>query len=374
MRLLRQVVVGDGDAVGARRQVEVDGAIESTGTQQRRVETLGAVGGGEHQHVGRLAPVLVHGSGRRHQQVEPIDHLALELLPPRREVEALHLHEQFVDDAGSALAHAAVTHPRAGHADGVELFDEPDRSALGTSGLAERLEELADLAVGHAIEVRLELAGRHEQERHFGLGSNRLRQVGLPGSGRPLEQHTASWRATHLLTEGLVVEEQVERVDGLATCRIGANDIGKSDVGVGRPQQRVRGLSRSHQRDHHHAGDHHQHEAEHRQFGTVADQRRDAAAHRATGELPIPEVGNRQAERDDQAQQALLAFALSRHAGVDLPAAKQRSVLHLCDVHGPTPMHSWRLGRTVTDRHRVCKRFTLRGDGVDPTQDRLTTS
>ena len=61
VRLLRQVVLGDRDAVGARRKIEVDGAVEPAGAQQRRVEAVGAVGGGEDQDVGRLRPaVAVH--------------------------------------------------------------------------------------------------------------------------------------------------------------------------------------------------------------------------------------------------------------------------------------------------------------------------
>ena len=47
-----EVVVGDRDAVGARRQVEVDDAVEATRPQQRRIEVGGAVGGRDEQDVG----------------------------------------------------------------------------------------------------------------------------------------------------------------------------------------------------------------------------------------------------------------------------------------------------------------------------------
>ena len=168
---------------------------------------------------------LAGGSSR----LTPSIILLFSLSPPVGQIEALHLHEQFVDDPGRAFAHAAGAHARAGHADGVELLDEPDGAALGPCRLAQRLEELTDLAVGHAVEVRLELAGRHEQERHLGLGGDRLGQVGLAGTRGALEQHTAAWRTAHLVGEGLVVEEQVQRVDRLSPGCIGADDVGQTN-------------------------------------------------------------------------------------------------------------------------------------------------
>ena len=192
VRLLGQVVVGDGDAVGARRKVEVDRAVEAAGAHQSRIEPVGAVGRSKDEHVGRLDLRARDGPRRGQEQVDAVDDLARELVPAGRQVEALHLHQQLVDDARCTLAHAAVTHAGTGHADGVELFDEADRAALGAGRVAQCLEELADLAIRHAVEVRLELAGRHEQERDLGLGGDGFGEVGLAGAGGAFEQHAAT--------------------------------------------------------------------------------------------------------------------------------------------------------------------------------------
>ena len=229
-----EVVLGDLEAIGPRRQVEPDHPVEATRTQQGRVEVGGAVGGGHDQDVrfgarrARTAPV----GGQ--EPVEPVDPPGLELLATGRQVEALHLHEQFVDDADDAFAHRAGVHAAAGAADGVELLDVADRAALFAGGLAQRLEERTDLLVRLAVVHRLELAGRHEQERHAGLGGHRLREVRLAGAGGALEQHAAAGVAAHLALEGLRREEQVHRVDRLTLGLVGADDVVETDVGVRR--------------------------------------------------------------------------------------------------------------------------------------------
>ena len=176
----------------------------------------------------------------RQEAVEPVDETRLELLAAGRQVEALHLHEQFVDDTDDALAHRSTVHAAAGATDGVELLDVADGPTLVTGRLAKRLEERTDLLVRLAVVHRLELACRHEQERHTGFGGHRLRQVRLARAGRALEQHATAGVATHLALERLRCEEQVHAVDRLALGLIGADDVIETDVRIGRPQQRVR--------------------------------------------------------------------------------------------------------------------------------------
>jgi hypothetical protein len=184
------------------------------------------------------------GRGRRsvgrQEAVEPVDEARLELLASGRQVEALHLHEQLVDDTDDALALGSGVHTAASAADGVELLDVADCSALVAGGLAQRLEERADLLVGLAVVHRLELAGRHEQERHTGLGGHRLGEVGLARAGGPFEQHALAGVAAHLALERLRGEEEVHRVDRFSLGLVGADHVVEADVRVRGPQQRVR--------------------------------------------------------------------------------------------------------------------------------------
>ena len=186
------------------------------------------------------------------EPVDPVDPPRLELLRSGRQVEALHLHEQFVDDADDAFAHRPGVHPAPGPADRVELLDVADRAALVAGRLAQRLEERADLLVRLPVVHRLELAGRHEQERHAGLGGHRLGEVGLAGAGQTLEQHAAAGVAAHLPLERLRREEQVHAVDRFALGLVGADDVVEADVRVGRAQQRVRRPPRREERDEDH--------------------------------------------------------------------------------------------------------------------------
>ena len=206
----------------------------------------------------------------RQEQVDPVDEPGLDLLPAVRGVEGLHLDEQLVDDPAGALRHhrghqrpgptagggrerggrqarePTAAHrrgqvgrgdrrgrradARAGHRDGVDLLDEADRTALLARGLAQRLEVGADLARRGAVVHGLEARGRHEEERHAGLGGHRLGQVGLAGSGRALEEQAASRRAAHLGAEGAVGQEEVQRADDVGLHQVDALDVCQRDV------------------------------------------------------------------------------------------------------------------------------------------------
>ena len=144
--------LGPAAHVGA---VEDDLAVEAARAQERRVEDVGPVRGGDDDHV-------------------------------RVRVEAVHLDEDLVEgllalvvraaEAGAALA-----------ADRVDLVDEDDarRVALGL------VEQVADAAGADADEHLDELGAGDAEERHAGLTGDGAGHQRLAGAGRPDEQHAA---------------------------------------------------------------------------------------------------------------------------------------------------------------------------------------
>ncbi len=113
VRLLAQVV-GDDVAAGAPpRQPEVDGAVEASRADERRVEVVLAVGGPHHQHVGGNDGRLVQLAAVGEVAVEQVDPGPGDALAAGRGVEGLQLHEQLVDHARHAFVPAAATHARA---------------------------------------------------------------------------------------------------------------------------------------------------------------------------------------------------------------------------------------------------------------------
>ncbi len=191
VRLLAEVV-GDDVAPGApTRQPEVDGAVEASRADERRVEVVLAVGGAHHQHVGRHDGRLAQLAAVGEVAVEQVDPGPGDALAAGRRVEGLQLHEQLVDHAGDALVPAAAAHAPPSGTDGVDLLNEADGAALLAGVLAELLEEGTDFAVRLPVVHRLEGRGRHEQEGDVGLLGHGLGHEGLAGPGRPLEEHAA---------------------------------------------------------------------------------------------------------------------------------------------------------------------------------------
>ena len=220
MRLLAQVVGDDVAAGPATRQPEVDAAVEASRPDERRVEVVLAVRGTDDEHVGRHDRRLVQLAAVGQVAVDQVDPRRRDALAAGRAVEGLQLHQQLVDDARHALGAAAAAHAAAGGADGIDLLNEADGTALLAGVLAQLLEEGTDLAVGLAVVHRLEGGGRHEEERDVGLLGHRLGHERLARPGRPLEQDAAPGRAAHGVAEGLMREEQVD----------GAHDLGLDGV------------------------------------------------------------------------------------------------------------------------------------------------
>ncbi len=138
-------------------------AVEAAGPQQRRIEHVGTVGGGDQDDafVG---------------------------------LEAVHLDQQLVQGllalvVSAAQARATMT------ADGVDFVDEDDAGSV----LLALLEQVADAACADADEHLHEVGAGDAEERHVGFAGHRARQQGLAGSRRPDQQHALGNASAELL-------------------------------------------------------------------------------------------------------------------------------------------------------------------------------
>ena len=133
--------------------VHGDAAVEAAGAQQRRVENVGPVGGGDQDDIGVGA-------------------------------EAIHLHENLVERLLALVVRAAQ--PRATvAADGIDLVDEDDARAVAL-GL---LEEIAHAAGADADKHLDELRAGDAEEGHARLAGDGLGHERLARAGRADEQH-----------------------------------------------------------------------------------------------------------------------------------------------------------------------------------------
>ena len=163
--------------------------VEAPRAQQRRIEHLGPVGRGDHDH-------------------------------PDRGVEAVHLGEDLVERLLALVVPAAEAADRAGAgaADRVELVDEDDRRRR----LLGLLEEIAHPGGANADEQLDELRGGDREERHLRLPGERPGQQRLAGPGRAGQQHAARDPAT----QAPVLLGIFEEVDELGQLLLGLVDPG----------------------------------------------------------------------------------------------------------------------------------------------------
>ena len=138
-------------------------AVEAAGAQQRRIEHIGAVGGGDQDDafVG---------------------------------FEAVHLDQQLVEGL-LALVVSAAEARAAMAADGVDFIDEDDAGSV----LLALLEQVADAAGADADEHLDEVGAGDGEERNVGFAGDGARQQGLAGSRRPDQQHAFGNAAAELL-------------------------------------------------------------------------------------------------------------------------------------------------------------------------------
>ena len=152
-RLSARVHLEDLASALAVRAVDDDLAIEAAGAQERGVEDVGTVGGGDQDDV------VLH-------------------------LEAVHLDEQLVQ----GLLALVVTAAQAGAAmasDGVDLVHEDDAGSV----LLGLLEQVAHAAGANADEHLDEVRAGDREERHPGLAGDGAREQRLAGSRRPEQEH-----------------------------------------------------------------------------------------------------------------------------------------------------------------------------------------
>ena len=178
-------------AVGA---VDDDLAVEAAGPQQRRVEDVGPVGGGDEDDV------VLH-------------------------LEAVHLDEQLVQRL-LALVVAAAHAGAAVAADGVDLVHEDDAGGV----LLGLLEQVADAAGADADEHLDEVRAGDREEGHAGLTGDRAREQRLAGAGRAVEQHALGDPGAERLELLGVLEELLDLVQ-LLHGLVGPGDVAEGDLG-----------------------------------------------------------------------------------------------------------------------------------------------
>ena len=153
-RLALGVDLEDGSPAPEIGTIDHHLAVETARPEQRRVEDVGPVGGGDHDD-------------------------------PARHVETVQFHEQLVQRLLPLVVASSETGaPVPSHR--VDLVDEDDRRRRRL-GL---LEEVTDPAGAHAHEHLDEVRSRDREERHTGLTGYRPGQEGLARTGRPVEEYS----------------------------------------------------------------------------------------------------------------------------------------------------------------------------------------
>ena len=153
-RLALGVHLQDVEAAPEVGSVDGDLAVEPARPEQRGVEDVRPVGGGDQDHAAAY-------------------------------VETVHLDQELVQRLLAlvvAAAHAGATVP----ADGVDLVDEDDRGSV----LLRLLEQVADAGGADADEHLDEVRAGDRVERHPGLPGHRAGQQGLAGAGLAVQQDT----------------------------------------------------------------------------------------------------------------------------------------------------------------------------------------
>ena len=196
-RLAARVHLEDPHAALAVGPVDDDLAVEAAGAQQRRVEDVGPVGGGDQDDV------VLH-------------------------LEAVHLDQQLVQRllalvVAAAQAGAAVT------ADGVDLVHEDDAGRV----LLRLLEQVAHAAGADADEHLDEVGAGDREEGHAGLAGDGAGQQRLAGAGRAVQQHAlGDPRPERLELLGVLEEllDLLQFLDRLVDARhVAEGDLGRVD-------------------------------------------------------------------------------------------------------------------------------------------------
>ena len=224
------------------------------GTQQRRIEHVGTVGGGDDDDA------LVG-------------------------LEAVHLDQQLVEGL-LALVVAAAEAGAAMAADRVDLVDEDDAGRV----LLGLLEHVAHAAGADADEHLDEVRAGDGEERHVGLARDRAGDQGLAGAGRADEQHAARNAAAEAL-EFLRIAQELDDLLQVLLGLVDAGHVVEGDAAMRLGQKLRLGLADGHQ--------------------TAAA----LLAHRLAGQPD--DDADHQRERQERQQQAAEQARLRRRLGFD---------------------------------------------------------
>ena len=153
------------------RQTDHHLAVEATGAQQRRVEHVRTVGGGDDDDA-------IVG------------------------LEAVHFHQQLVQGLFALVVSAAQTGTPVA-TDGVDLVDEDDAGGV----LLGLFEHVAHPAGTHTDEHLDEVGTGNGEERHLGLTGNRLGQQGLTGTRLTDHQHATGNMSAQALELARITQE-----------------------------------------------------------------------------------------------------------------------------------------------------------------------
>ena len=188
----------DVDAAELVRPVDQHLPVEAPRTQQRGVQDLRPVGGGQDDQADRG-------------------------------VEAVHLDQQLVERLFLLVVATEARKRAAGPAQRIQLVDEDDRRGQ----LARLLEQVAHPRRADPDEHLDELAARDREERHPGLSRHRLGQQRLARPRRPDQQHALR----DVGAEPAVLLRVLQEIDHLLQFRLGLVDPGH--VGEGHPGVRL---------------------------------------------------------------------------------------------------------------------------------------
>ena len=184
----------DGVAALEVRAIDRDLAVETTGTQERGVEDVRAVGRGDEDD-------------------------------PRGDVEPVHLDQHLVEGLLALVVTAAET-GAAVTTDGIDLVDEDDGRGIGLC----LLEEVAHTARADADEHLHEVGAGDREEGYARLACHRSREQCLAGAGRSVEEHALGDLGAHRLELRGFGEELLDLLqlfDGLIRSRhIGEGRLG----------------------------------------------------------------------------------------------------------------------------------------------------
>jgi hypothetical protein len=183
----------DFSAAGAVGRLDRHTPVEAAGTQQCRVEHVGAVGGRQNDH--RLA-----------------------------RVETIHLDQQLVERLLTLVVPADKVAAPAPPADRVQLVDEDDRRCA-LLGLGEQVAHTGCADADHDLD---ELRAAHTEERHVGLARHRAGQQCLARPRCADQQHAlGDASAEPLVFIGLL--EEIDDLDQFGLDLVDAGHVVEGD-------------------------------------------------------------------------------------------------------------------------------------------------